>query len=215
MTPRPLPPGQRSLREAYRRYLVPSLLAAVALHVLTLLFLVAPVERAAAERRIPIEVVRVDDLRIPPPPDELARPAEPVVAELPVDEDLTIGLTDLVEVLPIEGPPVGPPAEEETVGPFRSYTEPPRCHERCTPDDVLTHLPTLLRRQGVECDVTVGIRIDTRGQVVETRILKSSGNPTCDAAAAGWARETRWTTAYNRDQPVEVWIAQPVRIRTE
>lgn len=60
----------------------------------------------------------------------------------------------------------------------------------------------------------MGIRIDTRGEVRGVQILKPSGNAVCDAAAAAWARETRWSTAFNRDQAVEVWVAQPLEMTT-
>jgi TonB family protein len=73
----------------------------------------------------------------------------------------------------------------------------------------------MLKRSGVQCELTVGIRIDTAGNVTATDLLKSSGNQACDRAAQDWARTTTWTTAYNRDQAVIVWIAQPVSIQTQ
>jgi len=51
--------------------------------------------------------------------------------------------------------------------------------------------------------------------VTATQILKSSGQQGCDSAAEKWAKTTSWTTAFNRDQPVVVWISQPVSIKTE
>ena len=48
-----------------------------------------------------------------------------------------------------------------------------------------------------------------RGRVTETQILRGSGNPVCDGAVHAWARTTRWTKAYNGDEAVAVWIAQP------
>jgi TonB family protein len=72
----------------------------------------------------------------------------------------------------------------------------------------------MLKRSEVSCSLTMGIRIDTSGEVTATDLLKSSGNAACDTAAREWAKTTRWSTAYNRDQPVIVWISQPLTIET-
>jgi TonB family protein len=61
----------------------------------------------------------------------------------------------------------------------------------------------------------MGIRIDTSGNVTATDLLKSSGNSACDQAAQEWAKTTRWSTVYNRDQAVVVWIDQPITIETQ
>lgn len=111
-------------------------------------------------------------------------------------------------------PMPGPIAEERTFS-FTPYTVKPKCRSGCSAEDILRHVPPLLKRSGVECELTVGIRIDTQGTVTATDLLKSSGNEGCDRAAQEWARTTRWTTAYNRDQAVIVWIAQPVSIQTQ
>ena len=213
MSLRTLPPVQRDLRAAYRRYLGPSLLAAAAAHGVAILFLMAPVERAAAVRPLDIDLIPLEEFRVPPPPEELARPAAPVVTSLDVEEDVTLVPTDILDLPPVEAPPVGPPAVPDQFG-FTPFTTAPRCTAGCGPDDVLAHVPTHARRQGVECELTVGIRIDTRGEVRGVQLLASSGNPICDQAAAAWARETRWSTAFNRDQPVEVWISQPLQMTT-
>jgi TonB family protein len=97
---------------------------------------------------------------------------------------------------------------------FTPYTVKPKCETSCTADDILRHIPPLLQKSGVQCDLAVGLRIDTSGNVTATQILKSSGNQSCDSAAEKWAKTTSWTTAYNRDQPVVVWISQPVSITT-
>jgi TonB family protein len=73
----------------------------------------------------------------------------------------------------------------------------------------------MLKRSGVSCSLTVGIRIDTSGTVTATDLLASSENDACDTAAREWAKTTRWSTAYNRDQPVIVWISQPLTIETQ
>ena len=114
-----------------------------------------------------------------------------------------------------EGVPMPAAPVEETAFAFTPYTVKPRCRSGCTADDILRHVPPMLKRSGVQCELTVGIRIDTAGAVTNTDLLKTSGNEACDRAAQEWARTTSWTTAYNRDQAVIVWIAQPVSIQTQ
>ena len=105
--------------------------------------------------------------------------------------------------------------EAEAVFAFTPYTVKPKCASGCTPEDILRHVPPLLQRSAIQCDLTVGIRVDTEGKITATDLLKSSGNSACDKAAEQWAVTTKWTTAYNRDQAVTVWIAQPVSIKTD
>jgi TonB family protein len=105
---------------------------------------------------------------------------------------------------------------------FTPYTVKPKCTSNCTAKDILRHVPPLLQKSGVQCSLAVGLRIDTGGKVTATQILKSSGNQGCDSATEKWAKTTKWSTkttkwstAYNRDQPVVVWISQPVSIETK
>ena len=191
---------------------------AVAVHVLLIIFFVAPRGAGFEARAEEIEVIDIPpEIKIPPPPEEIARPATPVISEEPIEEDITIAETEIVEDQPV---PEGPPPMPETgeVGntfTFTPYTVKPKCKTNCTADDILRHIPPLLQKSGVQCDLAVGLRIDTSGNVTATQILKPSGNPGCDTAAEKWATTTKWTTAYNRDQPVVVWISQPVSIKTQ
>jgi len=204
--------------DLYDRYFRIFAIVAVVLHAVLIYFVVAPRGAGFEARAEELEVIELPpEIRIPPPPEEIARPATPVIAEEPVEEDITIAETVIEENAPVpEAPP--PPAAEPEVGntfTFTPYTVKPRCTRACDADDVTRHVPALLRRAGVSCTLTVGIRIDTSGNVTATDMLKSSGNPGCDNAAQEWARTTKWTTAMNRDQPVVVWIAQPVTINME
>lgn len=201
------------LRVGYRRWLLPSVVVSSAVHVLVLLFLVAPVERVAAER--PDHLVVIEErLPVPPPPREVARPAQPMVAEADVDVEITIPETPLIPLTPY--PPDLPEMVPDEDGfRFVPRTVEPRCRENCTAESIMEHIPDPLRRTGLSCRLVVGLRIDTSGMVSDTEVLSPSGEPSCDGAVESWARTTRWTTAYNRDEPVAVWIAQPIEIRTE
>lgn len=203
-------------RDAYGRWLAPAAALVALSHALVLFFLVVPVDDTVAtptEDTVVIELVP----KIPPPPEEQARPAEPILAEEPVDEEITIPPGEIEDVPPpIDRPGVAPPpAPDGDAYAFTPYTVAPRCRGGCGGEAILSRLPAALRRAGVSCSLTVGLKVDPAGAVAATDLLRSSGNAACDRAALEWARETSWTTAYNRDQPVTVWIAQPVTIRTE
>lgn len=200
------------LHESYGRYFRWFVFAAVAVHTILIFFVVAPRgEGFAVITKETIVIPIPPEVRIPPPPDEMARPATPVVSDEAID-DITIAET-LLDINVPDPPAVGL-GDEPTVTRFVPYTDPPRCKANCSSGDVLGHLSALVKKTGVMCEVVVGLHIDTTGVVKAADILKSSGNRACDSAVEKWAPTTRWTTAYNRDEPVAVWIAQPVRIET-
>lgn len=196
------------------RWLLTSLAVSVAVHVIVLLFLAVPIDQLEAE--LPTDMFVIEErIPVPPPPEEPARPAEPVVAEADVGQEITIPETEMIETTPnLPDPPEI--ASEEAVEEFTFVprTDEPRCRENCSGQAILQHLPDKFRQAGARCALVLGLRIDTSGRVSATQILSSSGNPACDQAAESWARTTSWTTAYNRDEPVAVWVAQPIEVRS-
>lgn len=204
-----------------RRRMTWATVVAVAVHALLLVFLVAPRGESFISAAEDMEVIDVPpEIKIPPPPEEIARPATPVISDEPVEEEITIAETEIVENQEVpEAPPPAPleeaPAEVGNTFTFTPFTVKPSCRSGCSAEDILRHVPPMLKRSGVNCTLTAGIRIDTSGNVTATDLLRSSGNSACDNAAMEWAKSTRWTTAYNRDQAVVVWIAQPVTIQTQ
>lgn len=213
----------RVLNGIHRRYLSRFAVAATVAHAIVLVFFVAPDPGAGFESGAR-EIAVVDmppETKIPPPPEEIPRPATPVLGTTEVEADVTIAETEIVENQAVgEGPPAPPPAlavepEARPTFSFTPYTVKPRCTNGCSSDDLLRHVPPVLKKAGVSCRLTVGIRIDEEGRVTATDILRSSGLPACDESVSRWALETRWSTAYNRDQPVVVWIAQPVTVSSQ
>lgn len=207
------------LHDQYKKYFRLFTIAALLVHVVLIFFLVTPRGAGFEARADELEVIDIPpEIKIPPPPEEIARPATPVISEEPIEEDITIAETEIVEDQPVPDAPPPPPAATDDVGntfTFTPYTVKPKCKSNCTAKDILRHVPALLQRSGVACELAVGLRIDTSGQVTATQILKASGNQACDNAAQQWAKTTTWSTAFNRDQPVVVWISQPVSITTE
>ncbi|HKY60868.1 MAG TPA: energy transducer TonB, partial [Gemmatimonadota bacterium] len=195
------------LHDEYGRLFKMFTIAALVVHGLLIFFFVTPRGEGFEARADELEVIDIPpEIKIPPPPEEIARPATPVISEEPIEEDITIAETEIVEDQPVpEGPPPMPEtAEVGNTFTFTPYTVKPKCKTNCTADDILRHIPPLLQKSGVQCDLAVGLRIDTSGNVTATQILKSSGQQGCDSATEKWAKTTSWTTAFNRDQPVVV-----------
>ncbi|MBN2029137.1 energy transducer TonB [bacterium] len=63
---------------------------------------------------------------------------------------------------------------------------------------------------GIEGTVIIHALIDEKGTVISIRILQSLVSYGCDEAAENAIRATRWNPAYQRDMPVQVWVAIPV-----
>jgi protein TonB len=153
------------------------------------------------------------EIEIPPPPQSIARPATPVIAEASIDEDITIAPTTFEEN-PVEDLPP-PPEERQTdlsaAPTFTPFTVAPSILNR---DDVIRAMereyPPLLRDAGIGGTVRVYFFIDEGGQVQDTRIDQSSGHQALDDAALKVAGIYRFSPALNRDKKVPVWVSFPI-----
>lgn len=153
------------------------------------------------------------EVEIPPPPQQIRRPATPVMAVADLEEDITIAPTTF-EKNPVEQLP--PPPEEQdgdlsahptftpfTVAPsIRNMHELVRAMERAYPPG--------LRDAGVGGTVRVLFFIDEEGVVQDYRIDESSGYEALDEAALSVARAYRFSPALNRDRRVSVWVSFPI-----
>ena len=153
------------------------------------------------------------EIEIPPPPQSIARPATPVIAEASIDEDITIAPTTFEEN-PVEDLPP-PPEERQTdlsaAPTFTPFTVAPSILNR---DDVVRAMereyPPLLRDAGIGGTVRVYFFIDENGQVQDNRIDQSSGHQALDDAALKVAGVYRFSPALNRDKKVPVWVSFPI-----
>lgn len=73
--------------------------------------------------------------------------------------------------------------------------------------------PERARRIGIEGQVVVNVLVGVTGQVVETKILKRSGLESMDRAVVEAIKSVRWTPALQQHNPVEVWVAIPIKFR--
>lgn len=153
------------------------------------------------------------EIEIPPPPQQISRPATPVMATADLDEDITIAPTTF-EDNPVDGLPP-PPVEQGTdlsaAPTFTPFTVAPSIQNR---DDLVRAMerayPPLLRDAGIGGTVRVFFFIDEEGAVQDFRIDQSSGHEALDQAALSVAQVYRFTPALNRDKRVPVWVSFPI-----
>ena len=150
------------------------------------------------------------EIEIPPPPQQIARPATPIIATADIDEDITIAPTTF-EDNPVEDLP--PPPEEVTTDisaapTFTPYTVAPSILNRA---EVMRSMereyPPLLRDAGIGGTVTVYFFIDEDGLVQDRQINDSSGHQALDDAAMAVSEIYRFSPALNRDKKVPVWVS--------
>jgi len=153
------------------------------------------------------------EIEIPPPPQQISRPATPVIAAADIDEDITIAPTTFddnpVDDLP---PPPSDVASDISAAPtFTPYTVAPRI---LNVDEVqramVREYPALLRDAGIGGTVRVWFFIDEEGRVGDRRIEQSSGHQALDDVALAVAEVYRFSAAMNRDARVPVWVVFPI-----
>ena len=153
------------------------------------------------------------EIEIPPPPQQISRPATPVMAAADIDEDITIAPTTF-EDNPVEDLP--PPPEEAATDlsaapTFTPFTVAPSIQNRAEVVRAMTReYPPLLRDAGIGGTVRVYFFIDENGSVQDFRIDESSGHQALDDAAIAVAGVYQFTAALNRDKKVPVWVSFPI-----
>ncbi len=152
------------------------------------------------------------EVEIPPPPEQITRPAVPVVAATELEEDITIAPTTFEEN-PVENLPP-PPSDASRLSDqpvFTPYTVRPEIKNRREAVRIVErYYPKLLKDAGIGGQVMVWVFIDTNGVVKNAQVQKGSGNSSLDESALKAAREFEFTPALNRDQRVPVWVAIPI-----
>ena len=153
------------------------------------------------------------EVRVPPPPEHIARPATPKVAAVEMSEDVTIAPTTF-ESNPVENlppPPVAAGRDPSERPSFIPYDVPPRLKN---PDEIQRLLqrnyPPQLREAKIQGTVVLWIYIDDRGNVVKSHVQRSSGYMAMDRVAQECADEMEFTPAKNRDKRTAVWVAQAI-----
>ncbi|MDT8435919.1 MAG: energy transducer TonB [Gemmatimonadota bacterium] len=200
-------------KQAYGGWTWMGVLGAIFLHFA--LFAWFPQLQAADIGTVTDEIVSIDlppEVKIPPPPEQIARPATPrVSADVNMDEDVTIAPTTF-EDNPVENLP--PPPEGARPSDVPSYIPrdvEPRMKNGAEISRVLQRLyPPMLREAGITGEVTLWVFVDENGRAAKSQVQKSSGYPAFDNAAQQVVEQMRFSPAMNRDKPVGVWVAQRI-----
>lgn len=155
------------------------------------------------------------EVKIPPPPEQIARPATPRVSAADVDEDITIAPTTF-EDNPVDELP--PPPQGGLPTDMPTYIErdiEPRLLNAPEMRSMMLRLyPRELREAGISGTVVLWIYVEEDGSPGRTRVQSSSGYRQFDQVAERIAADMRFSPAMLRDKPVGVWIAIPVSFTT-
>jgi len=150
-------------------------------------------------------------VRIPKPPELVARPKLPLPPMVTFNDDLRIQASvapsgEMVDV----GPPPDVALDGADAG-FVRYDIPPLLGNRDQFGRMVWYFyPLELQRAGVEGAVELAIFIDKEGRVSNVRVEGSSGWPRMDEAALQLAHRMEFLPALMRDQLVGVWVHQRV-----
>lgn len=141
---------------------------------------------------------------MPPPP---ARP--PVIIEAPPDEVLGDIVLD-TDLNPNSNVPPPPPLIDGDERWFEAVEAPPKPADGYGALQALVVYPEMAKRIGVEGTVVIIAYIEKDGTVSRTEVLKGIGFG-CDEAAATAVAKTRFIPGLQREKPVRVKIAVPLR----
>lgn len=152
------------------------------------------------------------EIEIPPPPEEITRPATPVVSDATIEDDMTVAPN--VDIYDLEGqlapPPVSTPDESDPP-PFTPMTVRPELRNQAEVERALKrNYPSTLRDAGIGGRATIWFFIAEDGTVLETRLKESSDYDQLDRAALAVAEVMRFSPAWNRDKKVQVWVSIPI-----
>ncbi len=188
------------------------LLIAAGFH-FSLFVLVRPFE--AADLGVTVDELTAYELppevKIPPPPEQIARPATPRVARVDISEEITIAKSTF-EANPsseLPPPPVAAAASDapsfiphDTKPTLRNGPEIVRLLERVYPRN--------LKDAQIEGEVLIWVYLNAQGIPENYEIIEGSGRQAFDDAAIEIAMQMRFNPAMNRDKPTDVWAAQRI-----
>ena len=192
-----------------------SLMVAVCLH-FGLFVLVQPFEAEdMGSVANELEAIRFPpEVRIPPPPETIARPATPRVSQVDIPDDITIAPTTIDEA-PIGRPPPifrdDSPTDRPT---FIPYDTGPVILNQAEVQQVLEReYPRALKNAGVEGQVELWLYVTEQGVVEHFEVKTSSGNALLDEAAGRVVPAMRFAPAQSRDKATAVWVSLWVKFQ--
>jgi TonB family protein len=193
-----------------------SIAAGVVLHAAVFAFWPQMSAAGVADRADPLVAMDLPvDLDIPPAPEELARPAAPLISTTDISEDVTIAPTTFEEFTPerLPAPPQATRVDDDLRDAPRMVprtVEPELLNRRQVEDALLRNYPPILREAGVGGIATVWFFIDEDGRVERRLLNRKSGYDALDEAALRVAETMRFSPALNGSRKVPVWVEIPI-----
>jgi TonB family protein len=152
------------------------------------------------------------EVEIPPPPEQIARPAVPVVAATDLEEDITIAPTTFEEN-PVESLPP-PPSDAARLGDrpvFTPYTVAPRMRDPRPAERIARQkYPPIMKQAGIGGTILLWAFLDTNGVVKNCVVSETSGYGELDRAAMAAMLEFTFVPALHFDRHVPAWIEMPI-----
>lgn len=157
------------------------------------------------------EIPPTEQIKRPPPPE---RPAVPIPSESEdIPDDATIESTELA-LSDLPPPPPPPTNDGDDPEIFVAYDEPPEIIGGYAALVAALEYPELARKAGIEGLVVVSAVIDENGKILSAEIAKGLGDKAgFEKAAIKAIKSVKWKPAYQRDRPIKVRFAIPVRFR--
>jgi protein TonB len=93
-------------------------------------------------------------------------------------------------------------------------TRPPRLLSQPSMADMRALYPEAARRDNLEGNVSLRLRVSAKGEVVEVRVVRKAGQG-FDEVAVGLVKQFRFMPGEIKGQPVEVWIPWIYRFRLD
>jgi len=205
------------LKQSFSSWFWSSMIAATIVHFAVLAFW--PTLQASDATFTMDELTAIElppEIEIPPPPEQIQRPANPVVTEATIDEDVTIAPTTFEDnpISDLPPPPTQQAVDLSSQPAFTPYEVAPVVRNAAhVQRELERQYPSLLRDAGVGGMVLVHFFISEQGVVENTLVAESSGHTQLDDAALRVAQEFEFSPALNRDTPVAVWVQVPIQFQ--
>lgn len=206
--------ANQRFKNSYQQVGALAILLSVAVHFAAFEFF--PKIQAADFDFVPDQMAAIElppEVRIPPPPEAIARPARPRVSDAMLDEDITIAATTFEDNPASE---LAPPPPNMEVDPsaqpvYVARDIEPRLLNGPEMLSLLARLyPRSLREAGIGGEVLMWVWVDAQGNPSNPQINRSSGHAQLDETALAIAQRMRFSPAMLLDKPIGVWIGQPI-----
>jgi protein TonB len=197
--------AEQEFKNSYSKVFRFAVLGAIVVHALAFVVMPSwkPKPYQLREKQV-LEAINIpDQISIPPPPKEEAKPVVPT--EIEPSESASAEETIASTELDVEAPPELPPPVQRAEF-FTAFDEPPQIITQVSPE-----YPEMARMAELEGVVMVQIGVNEFGDVVEANVVK--GIEGLNQAAIEAVYKWKFKPAKQRDIPVPVRIVVPIRFQ--